>query len=318
MYNSDELRLFSQKARNGLCSHAYIVDGDAGIGKLDFALECARALLCTERDKPCGYCQGCRKVLSNEHPDVYIIGREKTAAIADVRELIRRSFLKPNDSDRQIFIVNNAGKLREDSQNALLKLFEEPPESVTIFLLTESRSSLLPTVLSRAQRIHLDGMRDFEIAEKLRECYPELREREINTAIDIARGNLGTALKYLSKESAATRLKAEKLLVYALSKQSYELTGALLLPKYKREQLAAVLYELTVLLNEAEKMKYGVPKYNLPQSPELLELVKGASKKALAKMGESAFLCMTALENNANVTAAASKLAIELLSAASR
>lgn len=318
MYNSDELRLFSQKANNGVCSHAYIVDGDSGIGKLEFALECARALLCSEPNKPCGYCQSCRKLISGEHPDVYIIGREKAAAIADVRELIRRSFLKPNDSDRQVFIVNNAGKLREDSQNALLKLFEEPPESVTVFLLAESRSSLLPTVLSRAQRIHLDGMRDIEMEEKLRERFPEIKQSELKTVLDIARGNFGSAVKYLSKESAALREKAEKLLLNALLKQNYELMSSLVLPKYKREQLIGILNEFCLLINEAQKFKYGVSSTNIPQNSELIELIKNASKKSLARMGEASFLCMTALDNNANVTAAATKLSVELLSAAAR
>lgn len=318
MYNSDELRLFSQKANLGLCSHAYIVDGDSGIGKLDFALECARALLCSEQKKPCGYCNACRKALSGEHPDVFVIGREKAAGIADVRELIRRSFLKPNDSDRQIFIVNNAGKLREDSQNALLKLFEEPPESVTIFLLTESRASLLPTVLSRGQRIHLDGLRESELAEKLRERFPGIRDNELSQALDISGGNLGSALRYLSKENSAARAKAEKLLFYALSKQNYEVTAALLLPKYKREQLTAILIELILLLNEMQKKKYGVSGTIPPESDELNEIASGASKRAIAKMSEAAFNCMSALDGNANVTAAASKLAIELCTAATR
>lgn len=318
VYNSDELRLFSQKAKSGLCSHAYIVDGDAGIGKLDFALECARAMLCTERDKPCGYCANCRKSLSGDHPDIFVIGRTKTAAISDVRELIRRSSLKPNDSDKQIFIVCNAGKLREDSQNALLKLFEEPPESVALFLLTESRSSLLPTVLSRGQRIHLDGMRDSEIKAHLRETHPDASYREVEAALDIANGNLGEALKYLSKENTALRSKAENLLLLALSKKSYELTSALLLPKYKREQLHGLLSEFVILVNEAEKSKYGVVKARVPASGALAERIENASKRALARMGEAAVICMSALDNNANVTAAASKLSIELLSAATR
>ena len=53
MFNSEEAKLFSVRAAEGLCSHAYIVDGEEGIGKLDFALYCARALLCTEKSKPC-------------------------------------------------------------------------------------------------------------------------------------------------------------------------------------------------------------------------------------------------------------------------
>ncbi len=318
MYNSDELRLFSEKAKNGLCSHAYIVDGDNGIGKLDFALECARAMLCTETEKPCGYCSNCRKILSNDHPDIFIIGREKTATIADVREIIRRSSLKPNDSDKQIFIVCNAGKLREDSQNALLKLFEEPPESVAVFLLTESRSSLLPTVLSRGQRIHLDGLRDSEIAEILQEKYQNAKTSDLTTAIDIANGNIGEAEKYLSKENVTLRSKAEKLFALALGKKTYDLSNALITPKFKREQLHALLNELAILINEAEKSKYNLKKVRLPKDSELSAMISTVSKRALARMGESVVVCMMSLENNANVTVAATKLSMDLLSAASR
>lgn len=318
MYNSDELRLFYEKARNGLCSHAYIVDGDAGIGKLDFALECAGAMLCTEKNKPCGYCVNCKKILSNNHPDIFIIGRDKTATIADVREIIRRSSLKPNDSDKQIFIVCNAGKLREDSQNALLKLFEEPPESVAVFLLTESRSSLLPTVLSRGQRIHLDGLRDSDIADILQEKYPSADSNDLNTAVEIANGNLGEAERYLSKENISLRTKAAKIFALALQKKSFELANALITPKFKREQLHALLSEFVSLINEAEKSKYNLKKVRLPNDSELLSDIATASKRSLARMGESAVVCMMSLQNNANVTVAASKLSIDLLSAASR
>ena len=318
MHNSDELRLFFAKAKSGTNSHAYIVDGAAGIGKLDFALECARAMLCTEPNKPCGYCQSCRKVKSNDHPDIYIVGREKTAAIADVREIIRRSSLKPNDSDKQIFIVCNAGKLREDSQNALLKLFEEPPETVAIFLLTESRSSLLPTVLSRGQRIHLDGLRDEEIASVLAENHPECGRLEIREAVDVAAGNLGEAERYLSKENRALRTKAESLLLLALTKQKYELMSFLLVPKYKREQLAELLTEFVMTVNEAAKSRYNLRDARKPISAELGECIGSASKRALARMGEAATVCIMSLQNNANITAVCSKLSIDLLSAASR
>jgi DNA polymerase-3 subunit delta' len=226
MYNSDELRLFFEKANGGVCSHAYIIDGADGVGKKEFALEAARAMLCSEKNKPCGYCKNCLMALSGNHPDIFVIGNEKTATIDEVRRLIVRASLKPNQAEKQIFIICNANKLREDSQNALLKLFEEPPLTVAIFLLTESRSSLLPTVLSRGQRIHLDGLRDFELADKLNEKYPSLSDSDINTVTKVASGNYGVAEKYLSKENALLREKAENLLLFALTKKNYELTSA--------------------------------------------------------------------------------------------
>lgn len=318
MYNNDELRLFFSKAKSGTCSHAYIVDGADGIGKTDFALECARAMVCSEPNKPCGYCSDCKKAQSGNHPDIHVVGRDKTASIDDVRRLIARSSLKPNDSEKQVFIICNASKLREEAQNALLKLFEEPPATVAIFLLTESRSSLLPTVLSRGQRIHLDGLRDAEVEEKLREKYPSARNGEIALAVSAASGNYGVAERYLAKESVSLREKAENLLIFALNKQKYELSSALLVPKFKRDQLRAIVFELCSLIGECQKARYGVLGARMPQNAELSAIVKNTSKRALARMGDATVECMLALDGNGNVTTVASKLVFDLMHAAAR
>ncbi len=318
MYNSEEAKLFSVRAADGLCSHAYIVDGEEGIGKLDFALYCARTLLCTEKSKPCSYCESCRKALDNNHPDIFVIGRDKTASIADVREIIRRSGLKPNDGDKQVFIVCNAGKLRADSQNALLKIFEEPPESVAMFLLTDSRSSLLPTVLSRGQRIHLDGMTDAELESAVLRQYPNLDDTTLKQVLEMSAGNLTKAKKFLSKENAASREKAEKLLCCVLAKDSYGVCAMLAAPKHKRETLQALLTELAALVAEAQKQKYHVKSIYLPVGAECAEKLKSAGKKALASIGEIALNGLATVENNANLTVLSSKLAIDLLRAAAK
>ena len=318
MYNSDELRQFFAKAKSGSYSHAYIVDGSDGIGKYDFAIECARAIVCSEHNKPCGYCTNCKKVQSGNHPDIQVVGREKNASIDDVRRLISRAALKPNDSEKQVFIICNASKLRPEAQNALLKLFEEPPASVVIFLLAESRSSLLPTVLSRGQRVHLDGLCDNEIEEKLRDKYPSAKNVDIMSAISVACGNYGIAEKFLAKESASLRDKAENLLLLALQKKNYELTSALIIPKYKRDQLRAIVNELVILSNEFEKSRYGVPNARKPKNEELAFAVKNASKRSLARIGEVATACIIALDGNGNVTTVATKFAIDLLKAAMR
>lgn len=307
MLNTAEMKRFSETARKGLCSHAYIVDGASGIGKYGFALFCASALLCTgTHKKPCGVCPACIKNARGEHPDLVVIGSEKTAAVADVRELIHRASLKPNDGERQVFIVRHADKMLASAQNALLKLFEEPPESVTVFLLTESRSSLLPTVLSRGQRIHLDGMTEEEILAALKEEFPAKSEEELEAAAAKSEGNAGAAREYLSAASAELRAKSREIAELALSRRRYELFAALVQPRYRREQLSALLGALLALSDSELKRKSGIA----PQAEE--EPLPNATKKALAAIGESAQNCLMALESNANVTAAASRLAIEL------
>lgn len=307
MLNTAEKARFSETARKGLCSHAYIVDGTAGIGKFEFALFCASALLCSDsRIKPCGVCPSCLKNAQREHPDVAVIGGEKAPSVADVRELIHRASLKPNDGERQVFIVRNADKMLASAQNALLKLFEEPPESVAVFLLTESRSSLLPTVLSRGQRIHLDGMTEQELTALLKNEFPAKSGPEIAEAVAKAEGNIGAARGYLSKTSADLRASARTVAELALSRRRYELFAALVQPKYKREQLVSLLGALLELSGTELKRKSGIP------ARAECEPLPNATKKALAAIGEAAQNCLMALETNANVTAAASKLAIEL------
>ncbi len=318
MFNTDEKALFSSKAKAGLCSHTYIIDGESGIGKLDFAYFCAMAMLCTEKNKPCGYCDSCRKISQQGHPDVTVVGREKTASVDDVRRLIMKASLKPNDSDKQIFIICNAGRMREEAQNALLKIIEEPPETVAVFLLTESRSSLLPTVLSRGQRIHLDGMRDDDVAEVLREKYPQASQRMRSAAVAYASGNLGMAEHFLSKEATTLRAKAEKILSYALDKKPYELSSALLSPKYKREPLHDILSEALGICMTALQEKYGIEVISAVESQALNDRLAHASKRAVSQMSDSIFQCMISLEKNANVTIAASKLSLDLLTAATK
>ena len=315
MLNSAEMSLFSSKADAGVCSHAYIVDGAAGVGKFDFALFCARALLCLSKHKPCGVCESCVKASSGDHPDIVVIGGDKAAAISDVRELIRRSTLKPNDGEKQVFIVRSADKLRADAQNALLKLFEEPPESVTLFLLAESRSSLLPTVLSRGQRIHLDGLSDNELISRIQAEFPSASGAALAEAVSFAQGNIGAARDYLSPESAKTRAAAAEIMALALKRDRYGLLLKLVAPKYKREQISDILRELMVLADNAAKNKYGCGGKTNSGTPD--ELTEYASKRALVRIGECAAVCIASLESNANVTAAASKLANDLTAAAS-
>lgn len=69
--------------------------------------------------------------------------------IAQVRAFQRELLLKPFASQKTVAIVKNADLLTTEAQNALLKILEEPPPSVTLFLTTNFPDSLLPTIASR-------------------------------------------------------------------------------------------------------------------------------------------------------------------------
>ena len=307
MLNTEEKRIFAQSARAGVCSHLYIIDGEDGVGKTEFALWCAKALLCTSEDKPCGICTACRKCDSG-HPDIFVIGNgEKAATMADVRELIRRSNLKPNDADRQVFIIANAGRLRTDAQNTLLKLIEEPPGSVTVLMLTESRSSLLPTVLSRGRKIHLSGLSDDELMTELTDRYPGRTKKELADAVLRACGNIRVAESRLDRSTGNAVSKAETVFGYALEGDRHALATELLLPRFKRDQLLLILDELLLLATDALLGKYGREDRSV-----------SATKKQLSKIGEAVIECRKSVEANANLTSACTRLLTDFCAASAR
>ena len=139
-------------------SHGYIFDGEEGIGKNFIADIFVAALQCeVYSGEPCGECKSCLQAAGGNHPDIIRIRREKaTIGVDDIRGQLNNTIaIKPYNSRYKIYIINEAEKMTEAAQNALLKTIEEPPEYAVILLLTDNMNMLLPTVLSRCVTLHL-------------------------------------------------------------------------------------------------------------------------------------------------------------------
>ena len=139
--------------RNHKVSHAYILSGEAGMGKKTLAEAFAMTLLC-EQDgiEPCMECHACKQVLSGSHPDLVYVTHEKpnTIGVEDIRTQINDTIMvRPYSSYYKIYIVDEAEKMTQQAQNALLKTIEEPPAYAIIMLLTANEGMLLPTIKSR-------------------------------------------------------------------------------------------------------------------------------------------------------------------------
>lgn len=143
---------------NQRLGHAYIFEGMVGSGQEDMAIYLAAYLNCLEPDvnnRPCGTCNHCRRILSDDYPDVFQIEPDgNTIKIDQTRDLKERLSMSSLEGDNQIFIVHEAEKMTVNAANSLLKFIEEPHENVYIFLLTANRDAILPTIVSRCQMIH--------------------------------------------------------------------------------------------------------------------------------------------------------------------
>ena len=83
----------SAAKRKGRMSHFYLLSGPRGSGKHTLAQLIAAAMLCSEKDAPCGVCRSCRKVLTNNHPDFITIDDpgKKTVPVDLIREARQRN-----------------------------------------------------------------------------------------------------------------------------------------------------------------------------------------------------------------------------------
>lgn len=315
---SPEQLAFTEQLERGIVPHALIIEGPRGCGKRAFALWCAEALLCTSPGhRPCGECDGCRRVQQGFHPDLHFYGDEKTVGVDSVRELIREAGLIPIEGERSVYLISRAERMQPPAQNALLKIFEEPPPGVTIILLTESRRALLPTVRSRGQRITLSGLSDEQLRERLHRQEPRAPAEELDAAVRAARGSLGDAVEFLGKNARKQREQAREWLDALFSGDAYRLIGVLAMTKEKRDSLLPLFDTFLRMLFDLLLVRSGGKPVLLGES-EARMLAQRTTRRALSRMCERTIACRERLETNGNVAAAMSCLAAEVYAIAGR
>jgi DNA polymerase III subunit delta' len=178
----EALALLKHGLKTGSLAHAYLFVGAPHIGKMTLALDLARALNCQGNDPPCGQCDSCKRITEGKHADIRTIslntGREPgdmrsrvEISIEDIRELQHNASLPPFEGKYKVFIIDGAEYLSTEAANCLLKTIEEPPPKIIVLLLTAEEPRLLPTVISRCQRLELKPLPANEIERILMESY---------------------------------------------------------------------------------------------------------------------------------------------------
>lgn len=184
-------------------SHAYILTGEAGMGRKSIANAFAMTLLCEKGgSEPCMVCHSCKQVLGGNHPDLIYVTHEKPASIGvdDIREQINDTIMiRPYSSYYKIYIVDEAEKMTVQAQNALLKTIEEPPSYAVILLITTNQEAFLPTILSRCIQLKLKPLKDFTVKSYLTE-HLHVPDKEAEVCAAFARGNLGKAIHLSSSD----------------------------------------------------------------------------------------------------------------------
>jgi DNA polymerase III delta prime subunit len=129
-------------------SHAYIFYGPRFLGKKTFAQTLSLQFLSKDQEEEKQFFR-------------YILPNEKHCIDVDVIRDVRRE--AQLGCDKKVFIIDDAHTMTTMAQNALLKILEEPRENIVFFLVTDAVGDLLPTVVSRCEKIGFQrvSMSDF-------------------------------------------------------------------------------------------------------------------------------------------------------------
>lgn len=226
------VRILEQNQLN----HAYLFSGY--FGSLEMALFLAKSLFCTDKQDilPCESCRSCKLIDQEEYPDVTIVRPiNQIIKTERIRELVGQFSQSGIESQRQVFIIEQADKMHLNAANSLLKVIEEPQSEVYIFFLTNDEDKILPTIRSRTQIF-------------------QFKKQEANLIIQLEKLGLVKKKARLLAQFSQSQIEAEKLLnqatFWTLVEESERLFSDIL--SKKRESYLQVA-KLASLADDKEK-----------------------------------------------------------------
>jgi DNA polymerase-3 subunit gamma/tau len=198
LVGQDDVKLALEKAfTNNKIASAYLLTGPRGAGKTSTARIIAKSLNCKNKKagekatlSPCGKCSSCINITNGGDLDVVEIDAASHGGVDDARDLVIKASLSTINSDYKIYIIDEVHMASKDAFNALLKLFEEPPENVVFILATTEAHKVLPTIVSRCQQFRFKPINQ-------KDCFKRLREICNIEQINIS----DEALKFITEES---------------------------------------------------------------------------------------------------------------------
>ena len=195
-----------QEVNEGRIPHAQLICGPEGVGKMPLAIAYARYISCTNRgeEDACGVCPSCVKFNKLVHPDVHFVFPIVKSAKG------KKEVCDDYIADWRPFVINNPyfnlnhwlGEMHPVCANKLLKLLEEPPEKTIFLLVSEAPDMILPTILSRTQRMNVRKIDEASIDRVLQSKYHVQPADSISIA-HLANGNFVKALEtiHLNEEN---------------------------------------------------------------------------------------------------------------------
>lgn len=198
IYAQDKAIRYIKKAmERDKLPHAYLFTGTPGVGKTSTALAFTQALNCLTpvEGYGCGQCKPCRQIKSGNFPDIIILKPDgQNIKIDQIRDLNRELSFKPVSGRHRVSIIHEAEKMTEEASNSFLKTLEEPPSGNIIILKVAEPLDLLPTIVSRCQKVRFRPLPEPMVEEWLKNEMG-LNEEDCLLLSKISGGSLGRAIR---------------------------------------------------------------------------------------------------------------------------
>jgi len=200
----------------GQIPNAWLFHGPVGIGKASLALNVAKLLSNTDITKKKSLSCISEKDIRNPDIDVkvdniFFCKRKwddkkklfhKNISVDEIRELSRRFSLSATDNTYKICIVDTTEDLNLSASNSLLKILEEPPSKTLFILVSNNKQSILPTILSRCQKIGFQRLNEDDLQNISAEVFQENEFNQLKktSAILSCEGSVKKLLNFLDTE----------------------------------------------------------------------------------------------------------------------
>ncbi len=300
----------SRSMKNRHISHFYLISGPEGSGRHTLARLLAAAILCRDSRRPCGVCPACRKALEGSHPDFITVDdpEKKTVPVDLIRQARADMYVRPNESDYKIYLFPRAQDMGIPSQNALLKVLEEPPEYGVFLLLTDNPERLLPTVRSRCTLLQLQPLEGSVLRNALTREFPQASPEDLEAAMAQSGGFLGQA-KELLQAGGALPPQAEAFCRAFAGADALGLTRVLVpMEKSKRDALLDSLQQWQALLEMALACRTG----SRPAPACAREIARGRSAREILSAVTAVQTAIQYTQSNVSPAAVCGWLAWEL------
>lgn len=186
-------KMLQETIASGNFLHSYLFVGEQGIGKMLFAKEFAKYILCTKQTGENSF----EQVEDNNHPDFHVIVPEgNSIKIEQIRMLQNKIIEKPILSSRKVYIIEECQTMTKEAQNCLLKTLEEPPEYVVMILICSNENLLLNTIQSRCTKIVFQNIQNHQLRQYIEEHH--LFQNVSDSLLETMNGSIGKA--YLLRE----------------------------------------------------------------------------------------------------------------------